>query len=85
MEIENWENTGNELVRELTFDNQTELASCLMAIAEHSDKVNHHADMQITKAVQLRLSITTHDAGKKLTQKDAAWAMAVNELIRRFK
>lgn len=83
MEIENWENTGNELVRELLFENQTELATCLLAIAKYSDEVNHHADMEITQCRKLRLSITTHDAGS-LTDKDLAWAKGINELLGRI-
>lgn len=80
MEIENWENTGNELVREVVFENQTALAQCLLEIARYSDRVNHHADMEITQCRKLRLSISTHDTGN-LSEKDFDWALGMNALL----
>lgn len=73
MEIENWENTGKELVRKFVFENQTELAEFVLKIARYSDEVNHHADMEISECRKLRLSISTHDENG-LTEKDFSWA-----------
>lgn len=80
MEIENWENTGSELIREFVFENQTELAEFVLLVALYSDQVNHHADMQISECRKLRLSISTHDE-KGLTDLDFKWAEHLNTLI----
>lgn len=77
MEVENWENTGNALVRKFVFENQTELAEFVLEVARYSDEVNHHADMEVSEWRKLRLSITTHD-DNGLTQKDFDWAEAIN-------
>jgi 4a-hydroxytetrahydrobiopterin dehydratase len=81
MEIENWNNTGEELVREFTFENQTELAEFILIVARFSDEVNHHADMHVSKCRKLRLSITTHDKDG-LTELDYKWAIGLNILYK---
>lgn len=83
MEIENWKNNGSALVRELVFKNQTELAEFVLRVAKYSDEVNHHADMHISEWRKLQLSITTHDDGNQLTQKDLDWAKGVNDLMKK--
>lgn len=80
MEIANWENTGNALVRDFIFENQTELAEFLLEIARYSDEINHHADMEISEWRKLRLCISTHDENG-LTELDFAWAKEVNKKL----
>ena len=78
MEIENWKNNGNELTREFLFENQTELAEFVLLVAKYSDKVNHHADMEISECRKLRMSLSTHDENG-LTELDYKWAMELNQ------
>lgn len=80
MEIENWENTGKELVREWVFEDQTGLAEFVLEIAHYSDELNHHADMEISQCRKLRVCITTHDENG-LTELDYKWAVGLNEYI----
>lgn len=84
MEVKGWEEKDNALVRELAFENQTELAEFVLRIARYSDEVEHHADMDIREYRKLRLSITTHDR-KALTERDIEWAKSVNEIIDSFR
>lgn len=65
-----WKKHVNYLEREFKFDSQKELASFLLKIAERSDKVKHHCDMEIYKATTLKLRLTTHDAKNTITDKD---------------
>lgn len=81
MEIENWKNTGNQLIREFVFKDQSELANFIVMIANYSDEVNHHADMQIRECRKLRVQISTHDKNQ-LTELDFHWAQGLNERIR---
>ncbi len=78
MEIENWTNTGKELVRDFVFENQTELAEFVLMVARYSDEVGHHADMKISEYRKLRLRISTHDQNK-LTDRDFDWTEAINK------
>lgn len=82
MEIENWKNTGKELVRGWVFENQTELAEFVLEIAHYSDEMNHHADMEIKECRKLRVCITTHDENG-LTELDYKWALGLNEHIKK--
>ena len=83
MEIENWINKGQELVREFTFENQTQLAEFVLMVARFSDEVNHHADMQISQCRNLRISISTHDQNS-LTDLDYKWVIDLNERIKAY-
>lgn len=64
----NWLVKDKQLETTLQFENQTELAHFVLQLAQHSDEVNHHADLSIRYNV-LSISITTHDEGG-LTSKD---------------
>lgn len=77
-----WKQNDKSLYKEFTFDNQTELAQCLLLIAKHSDQVNHHADMEIVYN-RLSISITTHETGG-LTEKDFELSNAIDALIHNF-
>ena len=81
MEIANWKNTGKELMREFSFENQTELAEFVLSIAHYSDEVNHHADMEISQCRKLKVSISTHDENG-LSELDYNWAKGINERIK---
>ncbi len=80
MEIENWKNTGSELIREFMFESQTELAEFVWKVARYSDVVNHHADMEINECRKLTLRLSTHDSNG-LTEKDFSWATELNKLV----
>lgn len=82
MEIENWENTGSELIREFMFESQTQLAEFVLKVARYSDEVNHHADMEISQCRKLRVCISTHDENE-LTELDYKWARGLNERIKK--
>lgn len=64
----NWLVKDKQLETTLQFENQTELAQFVLKLAQHSDEVNHHADLSIRYNV-LSISISTHDKGG-LTSKD---------------
>lgn len=80
MEVENWKNTGKELLRDFTFGSQTELAEFVLLVARFSDEMNHHADMRVSECRKLRLSITTHDENG-LTDLDYRWAKELNKSV----
>ena len=75
-----WKKHSNYLEREIKFDSQKELATFLLKVAEQSDKVKHHCDMEIYKATTLKLMLTTHDAENKVTDKDYEMAKWIDKL-----
>ncbi len=63
-----WQQNNGKLVRTFIFKDQTALAHFIVALAVHSDNVNHHADMQI-RYNKLSITLITHDA-HEITEKD---------------
>ncbi|MEJ6776387.1 MAG: 4a-hydroxytetrahydrobiopterin dehydratase [Crocinitomicaceae bacterium] len=64
----NWLVKEKEILGLIEFENQTQLAEFILELAKYSDRMNHHADLNIRHNM-LSISITTHDSGG-LTQKD---------------
>lgn len=79
----NWIKVNEELKKQFSFKNQEALAEVVLKIAQHSDQVNHHADMVIVYN-RLNLSITTHDEGK-LTEKDHDLSKEIDKIAEEFK
>jgi len=75
----NWKETEKGLQTTLKFENQTELASFVLKLAELSDKIQHHADMDI-RYNQLHLNIFTHDKDA-VTEKDYALSKEIERLF----
>jgi len=75
-----WMKKANYLEREIKFDSQTALAKFILKVAEQSDKIKHHCDMEIYKATTLKLKLTTHDEENKITDKDYALAKWIDNL-----
>jgi 4a-hydroxytetrahydrobiopterin dehydratase len=76
-----WNTVDGKLVREMTFSDQTEAANFVLKVATMSDEVGHHADIEMYAWRKLRLTISTHDAGGIITEKDHNWTARVDELM----
>lgn len=81
MEVGIWKEIGQQLVLELAFSDQTEAAEFVLKIAQLSDELNHHAEIEFYKCRKVRLSICTHDAGNSITEQDHHWKAKVNKLL----
>jgi 4a-hydroxytetrahydrobiopterin dehydratase len=77
--ISNWHREGDELIREFKFDNFKRAIEFVNRVAEQAEALNHHPDIFIHDWNQVRLSVTTHDAGG-LTEKDFNLAEHINRL-----
>lgn len=75
-----WKEKDNKLEKTMTFDSQTELAEFVLKVAKLSDKEDHHCDMEVSKAYQLKLTLTTHEEGGKLTEKDYTMAQSIDTM-----
>lgn len=75
-----WKEKEDKLQKTMKFKSQTELAEFLLKVAKLSDKEDHHCDMEVFKAFQLKLTLTTHEEGAKLTDKDYKMAQEIDKL-----
>jgi 4a-hydroxytetrahydrobiopterin dehydratase len=74
----NWQRSDNYFKVEVEFKNQTELMNFTYKIAVESDRMNHHADMEICYN-KLKLTVQTHDVNS-ITEKDHLLITAINEI-----
>lgn len=74
-----WLEDESALRTTLKFNSQLALARFITELAEFSDRMNHHADMEI-RGFTLHLSLTTHDLGNKVSAKDQILKMYISGL-----
>jgi 4a-hydroxytetrahydrobiopterin dehydratase len=74
-----WKTTATGIQGFIEFKDQTELAEFVLKLAQLSDKMNHHADMEISYN-RLSLNIFTHDKAA-VTSKDENLCQEIEKLI----
>ncbi len=74
-----WEREGDEIVRELRFEDFAEAIAFVNRVAEAAEEANHHPDIFIHGWNKVKLSLTNHSAGG-LTEMDFAMAGRFDEL-----
>lgn len=77
--LNGWSVSDAELCKQYTFKDFTEALGFLVKVGICAEKANHHPNIEnVYNRVTLRLN--THDAGGKVTEKDAALAEAIDAL-----
>lgn len=76
---EGWEINDNMLSKTFTFKSYLKTMSFVNAVAWLANKVVHHPDMHVSYG-KVVISMTTHDAGNSLTEKDFQLAKLISEL-----
>jgi len=74
-----WTQTGNTLVRTIECGTFVDALALVQEIGLLAEAANHHPDIDI-RYNRVRLSLCTHSAGHKITQKDLDLAQKINEL-----
>lgn len=74
-----WKEQNNKLVREFQFDNFITAFAFLTKVAILAEKQNHHPEIYNVYNT-VKLSLSTHDAGDIVTEKDRKLAAAIDEL-----
>lgn len=74
-----WHSDGGALVRNYTFPDFAAAMWFVNRVAELAEQRNHHPDMLIHGWNNVRLTLSTHDAGG-LTEADHALAAAIDAL-----
>ena len=74
-----WREDGEALVRDLEFADFGGAMAFVNRVAEAAEEANHHPDILIHGWNRVRLTLTTHSAGR-LTDADRAMATRIDEL-----
>jgi 4a-hydroxytetrahydrobiopterin dehydratase len=75
-----WRQEGEALVRELRFADFAAAMAFVNRVAEVAEEVNHHPDILVHDWNHVRLTLSTHSAGR-LTDADHALAARIDGLV----
>ncbi|MEU9035527.1 4a-hydroxytetrahydrobiopterin dehydratase [Streptomyces sp. NPDC048352] len=78
-ELPGWERVGDEITRTYEIRYHAAVAA-IVTIADRSRRIQHHADLDL-RIDHLRASVTTHDAGHRLTAADFDLARRIDAII----
>ncbi|HWK17783.1 MAG TPA: 4a-hydroxytetrahydrobiopterin dehydratase [Solirubrobacteraceae bacterium] len=63
LEGSEWERSGDEIVREWTFNDFAEAMAFVNRVADQAEAANHHPDIFLHGWNKVRLALTNHSAG----------------------
>jgi len=75
-----WKEQNNKLSREFVFTNFTEAFAFMTRVAFLAEKLEHHPEWSNVWN-KVNISLSTHDAGNVVTEKDRELARAIDELL----
>ena len=78
-DLPGWSREGDALQREWTFADFREAMGFLVQMAFEAEQRDHHPEVWNVYS-RVRLRLTTHDAGNRITEKDVALARALSQL-----
>lgn len=74
-----WKEEDNKLTKEFIFKDFNQAIGFILQTAMIAEKLQHHPELY-NSYNKVTLSLTTHDAGKKITEKDRKFAEMVDQL-----
>jgi 4a-hydroxytetrahydrobiopterin dehydratase len=74
-----WTQVGNNLIRTFQRDDFVEALALVIEVGKLAEAANHHPNIDIRYRT-VHLSLSTHDAGNTVTDKDFALAQKINDL-----
>jgi 4a-hydroxytetrahydrobiopterin dehydratase len=74
-----WTRQDHALVRTVECADFVEALGFILAVAGPAEKADHHPDIDL-RYNKVRLSLSTHSAGHRLTEKDFSLAEEINRL-----
>jgi 4a-hydroxytetrahydrobiopterin dehydratase len=82
-DLPGWSHEGNALAREYACDDFESAIAFIVRIGFHAARLDHHPELfNVYSTVRIRL--TTHDAGDRVTQRDLDLARAIAPLSSAF-
>lgn len=73
-----WQIENNKLTKQFSFNSLTQLAEFLQIIAVQADKVDHHPDVTIFKAKEMKIELMSHDKNA-ITERDHSLAAFIDD------
>ena len=77
--LEGWTFQGDAISRSFSFGSFREALSFLMRVGFEAEELNHHPEI-FNVYSSVKLTLTTHDAGNKVTEKDLDLARRINKM-----
>jgi len=78
-----WTQSNDKLEREFKFDDFIQAWSFMSAVAITAEKQSHHPEWSNVYNT-VNITLTTHDAGNKITEKDRKLADSIDKIYSRF-
>ncbi len=75
-----WALEGNALTRTFARADFVEALALTLEIGKLAEAANHHPDLKLHRYRFVHVSLTSHDAGNTVTEKDSALAQQMNDL-----
>ena len=75
-----WTEKDNTLYRKLEFKNFSEAFAFMVRVAIEAERMNHHPEWTNVYN-KVEISLSTHDAGDIVTDKDVKLAEKINKLL----
>lgn len=75
-----WKEENNKLNQSFEFKNFIEAFGFMSKVALVAEKLNHHPEWKNVYN-KVEITLTTHDEGNTITEKDRELAKAIDELI----
>lgn len=82
--LNDWKELEGSLYRRLVFKNTKIAIEFVDKVLKMADVINHHPRLTI-EYNKVEISITTHDKGNILTQKDFEFASETNKILENLK
>lgn len=79
-ELPEWDFEKDKLKREFQFENFREAVSFLVRVSYEAEEQVHHPEI-FNVYNTVNISLTTHDAGDKVTEKDISLAKTIESLF----
>lgn len=75
-----WKEENNALKKEFTFKNFVEAWAFMCKVAMVAEKMNHHPEWTNVYN-KVKISLSTHDKGSTITEKDRELAKSIDSLV----
>lgn len=74
-----WKEENNKLTQTFTFKNFMDAFGFMTKVALIAEKMNHHPEWSNVYN-KVKITLTTHDSGNTITEKDRALALAIDQI-----
>jgi 4a-hydroxytetrahydrobiopterin dehydratase len=77
-----WKKEEDSLVRVFSFENFVQAVNFVQNIVPLAQEQEHHPDIDIFSYNKVKVKLTTHDKGSRITDKDIQLATAINNIVK---